>query len=125
MRYRIYFNQNSDINTPIEVTAFDLRLNGKKKIQCQTTEDRFPCVDIDFGTEIQRITDDHDRTVYELVCMEQLLILFRGVCWDGQLISKDHMKKLKESGYAVSANGWNMITPKGVLMLESLGLIHC
>lgn len=125
MRYRIYFKQNSDINTPIEVTAFDLRLNGKKKIQCQTTEGKFPCVDIDFGAEIQRIADDHDRTVYELSCMEQLLILFRGVCWDGQLISKADIKKLKESGYAVSANGWNMITPKGVLLLESLGLIHC
>jgi hypothetical protein len=125
MRYRVYFNKNSDINTQIEVTAFDIRFNGKKKIQCQTTEDKFPCVDIDFGAEIQRIADDHDRTVYELACTEQLLILFRGVCWDGQLISKNDMKKLKESGYAVSANGWNMITPKGVLMLESLGLIHC
>ena len=125
MRYRVYFNKNSDINTQIEVTAFDIRFNGKKKIQCQTTEDISPCVDIDFGAEIKRIADDHDRTVYELACMEQLLILFRGVCWDGQLISKNDMKKLKESGYAVSANGWNMITPKGVLMLESLGLIHC
>lgn len=125
MRYRIYFSHNSDINTPIEVTAFDIRLNGKNKIRCQVTEELLPTVDIDFGAEIRRIADDHDRTVYEMDCMEQLLILFRGVCWDGQLISKVDMKKLKEYGFAISANGWNMITPKGVLMLESLGLIHC
>ena len=124
MRYRIYFQPQS-VMSPVEVEASDVRMNGKNKIRCQVTEERLPTVDIDFGVEIRRIADDHDRTVYELACMEQLLILFRGVCWDGQLISKDHMKKLKEYGYAVSANGWNMITPKGVLMLESLGLIHC
>lgn len=111
--------------SPVEVEAFDIRMNGKNKVRCQVNDGLLPTVDIDFGSEIRRIADDHDRTVYELACMEQLLILFRGVCWDGQLISKNDMKKLKESGYAVSANGWNMITPKGVLMLESLGLIHC
>lgn len=124
MRYRVYF-QPQAVMSPVEVEAFDIRMNGKNKVRCQVNDGLLPTVDIDFGSEIRRIADDHDRTVYELACMEQLLILFRGVCWDGQLISKNDMKKLKESGYAVSANGWNMITPKGVLMLESLGLIHC
>lgn len=124
MRYRIYFQPQS-VMSPVEVESFDIRMNGKNKVRCQVTEELLPTVDIDFGSEIRRIADDHDRTVYELAHIEQLLILFAGVCWDGQLISKDHMRKLKESGYAVSANGWNMITPKGVLILESLGLIHC
>ena len=124
MRYRVYF-QPQAVMSPVEVVAFDIRMNGKNKVRCQVNEGSLPTVDIDFGSEIRRIADDHDRTVYELAHMEQLLILFAGVCWDGQLISKDHMKKLKESGHAISINGWNMITPKGVVLLESLGLIHC
>lgn len=124
MRYRVYF-QPQAVMSPVEVEAFDIRMNGKNKVRCQVNDGLLPTVDIDFGSEIRRIADDHDRTVYELAHIEQLLILFGGVCWDGQLISKDHMRELKASGYAVSVNGWNMITPNGVLILEALGLIHC
>ncbi|GGG61113.1 hypothetical protein GCM10011378_41400 [Hymenobacter glacieicola] len=46
------------------------------------------------------------------------------VTWDGDLISKSHRKWLAEAGLVVRHDGWNMITPKGVMYLLDLGLIH-
>lgn len=57
--------------------------------------------------------------------IEQLMQLFGGAKWDGDLICKDHRKQLVKSGLAVQAEGgFNLITPKGVKYLSELGLIH-
>lgn len=57
--------------------------------------------------------------------IEQLKQLFEGVRWDGDLLSKHHRNELVKNGLATkAANGWNLITKKGVTYLEELGLIY-
>ena len=56
--------------------------------------------------------------------IEQLKQLFNGVRWDGDLLSKHHRNELVKNGLAAKANGWNLITEKGVTYLEELGLIQ-
>lgn len=57
--------------------------------------------------------------------IEACLMQLMQVTWDGDLISKSDRTWLVEAGLAVRHDGWNMITPKGVLYLLELGLIHC
>jgi hypothetical protein len=56
--------------------------------------------------------------------IEACLMQLMQVTWDGDLISKSTRTWLVEAGLAARHNGWNMITPKGVLYLLELGLIH-
>lgn len=44
--------------------------------------------------------------------------------WDGDLIGKQERDKLVKSELAQRFNGWNLITPKGVEYLETLGFIN-
>lgn len=55
--------------------------------------------------------------------LEQLLDIFRGSVWDGNLMSKTHRDELLKAGLVQKANGWNIITPKGVTYLSELGLL--
>lgn len=43
--------------------------------------------------------------------------------WDGDLIGKKETKELHEDGYVTRFDGWNIITPNGVVLLEMLGFI--
>lgn len=45
------------------------------------------------------------------------------VTWDGNLISKHYRDRLVEVGYAQRVNGFNLITPNGVVVLENLRLL--
>ncbi len=56
--------------------------------------------------------------------IEQLLQLFSGARWDGDLISKFHRKELVKAELAIQVRGCNLITPKGVEYLLDLGLVH-
>lgn len=55
---------------------------------------------------------------------EQLLLLFRGVTWDGDLISKSDRSFLVKAGLAEQIRGYNLITPKGVQYLLDLGIVR-
>ena len=56
--------------------------------------------------------------------IEASLMQLMSVTTDGDLISKANRTWLVEAGLAVRGNGYNMITPKGVMYLEELALIH-
>ena len=56
---------------------------------------------------------------------EQLLQIFYGVTWDGDLISKADTRELREQGLVSRKNGWNFITREGVQELAFRKLIHC
>lgn len=56
--------------------------------------------------------------------IEQLLQLFNGATWDGDLLAKSHRDALIKAGLAERAHGYNIITRKGVQYLLDLGLIH-
>ena len=43
---------------------------------------------------------------------------------DGDLISKSDRTWLVEAGLATRGHGFNVITPKGIMYLLELGLIH-
>lgn len=55
--------------------------------------------------------------------LEQLIDIFRGSVWDGNLISKRDRDELVKAGLVVKSHGWNIITPKGVTYLNELGLL--
>jgi hypothetical protein len=66
MRYRAYLLDSS----PIEFTAFDFRIWGNRRIKCYLSqEDSYAgsekCIDLYLPSEITRIADDHDRTVFK------------------------------------------------------------
>jgi hypothetical protein len=54
--------------------------------------------------------------------VEQLIQLAE-VTWDGNLISKSDRTALCEAGLAVQRDGWNVITPMGIMYLVNLGLL--
>ena len=54
--------------------------------------------------------------------LEQLKLLFNGVTWDGDLISKEHRDLLVKAGLAEKCGGWNLITKKGVQYLIDLDI---
>lgn len=56
--------------------------------------------------------------------VEQLIQLFHGVTWDGDLISKSDRKELVKAGLAGQDEGWNYITEQGIQFLEQGGFIH-
>lgn len=56
----------------------------------------------------------------DLIQLQQLL----SITWDGDLIDKSAVKRLKDKGLMVKVDGWNIITVKGVELLNSLNLIH-
>lgn len=43
---------------------------------------------------------------------------------DGDLISKSERSWLVDAGLATRGHGFNVITPKGIMYLKELGLIH-
>ena len=55
--------------------------------------------------------------------LEQLKQLVN-TTWDGDLISKDSTKRLREKCLVTSWNGFNVITQNGLKMLCDLGQIH-
>jgi len=58
--------------------------------------------------------------------IEQLLQLFNGVTWDGDLISKPDRDELIKIGLSDKAGGgFNYITGKGIQYLSDLKLVHC
>ena len=64
MLYRIYFKDKSNSQEAAEVECFDLRVTGNSRIKAFLHDS--PCsVDIDFGAAMQRIADDHDRTIFD------------------------------------------------------------
>lgn len=57
--------------------------------------------------------------------IEQLIQLFKGATWDGDLICKEYRTRLVENGLAERAKGgYNIITKKGIEYLIDLGLVH-
>lgn len=56
--------------------------------------------------------------------IEASLMQLMCVTSDGDLISKSDRTWLVDAGLAIRGNGYNMITPKGVMYLEELKLIH-
>ena len=54
--------------------------------------------------------------------IEQLQQLCR-VTWDGNLISKTARDNLVKIGYATRGNGFNVITPLGIQVLNNLKLL--
>ncbi|MFA5152299.1 MAG: hypothetical protein WC554_07070 [Clostridia bacterium] len=61
MRYRIYFkNSNQEA---AEVECFDLRVAGNGRIKAFLHDSKCS-VDIDFGADMKRIADDHDRDIF-------------------------------------------------------------
>lgn len=56
--------------------------------------------------------------------IEQLFLLFKGVTWDGDLISKAHRDELVKVGLAERVRGYNFITAKGIAYLLDLGIVH-
>ena len=69
MRYRIAF-QNKE-QEPVEVECVDLRIVGPRKVKA--VGDLHPAemlvltptITLSFGSVISRISDDHDRAIYE------------------------------------------------------------
>ena len=43
--------------------------------------------------------------------------------WDGDLISKRHRDELVKVGLVESVNGWNIITPDGLKLLDLIKVI--
>ena len=75
--------------------------------------------------KMDQITTATEGMMASKVFIEQLLQLFNGTTWDGNLISKRDRDGLVQSGFAVRARGgYNLITVKGVEYLLDLGLIH-
>lgn len=65
---------------------------------------------VDFHTSTPRIS--------------QLAQLLR-IVWDGDLISTKDRDELVKSGLAFRiGDGWNIISPKGIICLQGLGLIN-
>ena len=62
MRYRIYFKD--DNQEAAEVECFDLRVAGNSRIKAFLNDSKCS-VDIDFGADMKRIADDHDRTIFD------------------------------------------------------------
>lgn len=56
--------------------------------------------------------------------IEQLLQIFDGAVWDGNLISKAHRDELCKNDLVDRVSGWNIITKKGVEYVLALGLRH-
>ena len=55
---------------------------------------------------------------------DQLMQIFRGSVWDGDLISKtDRDYLVKFELVEKCTGGWNIITPKGITYLSELGFI--
>ena len=54
--------------------------------------------------------------------IEQMLQIFDGAVWDGNLIGKRHRDELYKNGLIDRVMGWNIITKKGVKYVISLGL---
>ncbi|MCP5018894.1 MAG: hypothetical protein GY938_27000 [Ketobacter sp.] len=54
---------------------------------------------------------------------EQLLQLFYGVTWDGDLINKTERTNAVKAGHAVKSWGWNIITQEGVKFLVDTGAV--
>jgi len=55
---------------------------------------------------------------------EQLLQIFNGVTWDGDLISKSTRDLLVDDGMVERVEGWNIITAKGAAYLIKLNLVN-
>lgn len=64
------------------------------------------------------------RTDWGYGHVEQLMQLFNGVTWDGNLIDKICRDKLVKGGLATKQDGYNLITRKGVKYLYRLGIVH-
>lgn len=56
--------------------------------------------------------------------IEQLMQIFNGAIWDGDLISKDSRTQLVKAGLVEQTGGYNIITSKGVGYVIDLGLIR-
>lgn len=54
---------------------------------------------------------------------EQLVQLFYGVVWDGDLISKNSRDELVNAGLVMRCRGYNIITSKGIEYVLDQGLI--
>ena len=54
--------------------------------------------------------------------LEQLVQLTT-VTWDGNLLCKEYRNELVKSGHATSYEGYNVITPEGIKLLETLGIM--
>jgi hypothetical protein len=54
--------------------------------------------------------------------LEQLVQIFNGAVWDGNLICKSHRDILHEHGYITRTGGWNIITPEGATILINLNI---
>ena len=65
MRYRIYFQEDSQI--PAEVDCFDLRVIGNRRLKAFLNDAKHceDCVTLYYGSDIKRIADNHDRTVFD------------------------------------------------------------
>jgi hypothetical protein len=62
MIYRIYFkNSNQEA---VEVECFDLRVAGNRRIKAYLYDSKCS-IDINFGSDMKRIADDHDRTIFD------------------------------------------------------------
>ena len=61
MRFRIYFAGQE----AVEVEAFDVRVIGSRRLTAQPdSSGATRTVDLAFGLPFERISDDHDRTIY-------------------------------------------------------------
>ena len=56
-------------------------------------------------------------------CTEQLLLLFKGVTWDGDLIDKQARDELVKAELADRKRGYNFITGKSIEYLLDLGIV--
>lgn len=65
MRYRIYFKDTTQ--HPAEIDCIDLRVIGHCRLKAflQDPKHGEDCVTINYGSEIIRIADTHDRTFFE------------------------------------------------------------
>lgn len=55
--------------------------------------------------------------------LEQLLQIFKGSVWDGDLISKSHRDELIKRGMVDKARGMSFITGHGIDALYNIGVI--
>lgn len=56
---------------------------------------------------------------------DQLMQIFRGCVWDGDLISKSDRDSLVNLGLVEKCTGgWNIITAKGITYLVELGFVR-
>jgi hypothetical protein len=65
MRYRIYFKDETQ--HPAEVDCIMLRVVGDRRLKAYMEDPKHgeDCVDLCYGADIRRITDDHGRTFFE------------------------------------------------------------